>query len=97
MRFITSGSVTITPVTTHINQSIIIQLATPSANTQSRFNYILQPQQNDSPMASWVKVIILIIKLLRIIFPNTKIMLLVKSFSFTPDEANVDDLMKACA
>ena len=30
------------------------------------------------------------------IFCNNIIMLLGKIFSFTPDEANVDDLLKAC-
>ena len=30
------------------------------------------------------------------IFHNNAIILLGKAFSFTPDEANVDDLIKAC-
>ena len=44
------------------------------------------------PIISWV-----IIKLLlRIIFYNNTIMLYGKTFSFTPVEANVDDLAKPC-
>ena len=42
-------------------------------------------------------IMLIIILLLRTIFHINKIMLLGKAFSFTPDEANVDDLVKAYA
>ena len=100
MIFITSGSMTSTTVTIHyINLSTIIQLAISSANT-IKVHYIIEPQQNNSCTPSWVIIIILaitIIILLRITFHNNKIMFLAKSFSYKPDEAHVDDLVKACA
>ena len=99
MSFITSGSVTTTPVTIHyINQSTIIQLTIPSANT-IKAHYIFEPQQNISPTASWVIMILIItvILLLIKIFHNNRIMLLGKTFSLTSAEAYVDDLAKACA
>ena len=53
-----------------------------------RFNYIIEPQQDRLSTTPWVIIKLL---LLRIIFHSNTIVLVGKTFPFTPDEANVDD------